>query len=153
MNPLTDHRRHVTRREFFGRAAAGIGTAALRHLLGRDGLAADAPTGALPGLPHFAPKAKRVIYLFQNGAPTHVDLFDYKPQLAKLHGKPVPESFVAGKRFSTMTGSADGQADARPGRAVQAARQERRLGQRLPAAHRDDRRRAVLRQVDAHRAR
>ena len=64
--------------------------------------------GGLPALPHFAPRAKRVIYLFQNGAPTHVDLFDYKPRLRELHGKPVPESYVAGKRFSTMTGSPKG---------------------------------------------
>ncbi|MBT5708485.1 MAG: DUF1501 domain-containing protein, partial [Verrucomicrobia bacterium] len=60
------------------------------------------------GLTHFAPKAKRVIYLFQNGGPTHVELFDGKPSLAAMHGKPVPESFVSGKRFSTMTGKADG---------------------------------------------
>jgi hypothetical protein len=65
------------------------------------------PVG-LSGLPHFAPKAKRVIYLFQNGAPTHVDLFDYKPKIKEMHGKPVPEEYVGGKRFSTMTGSASG---------------------------------------------
>jgi hypothetical protein len=59
-------------------------------------------------LPHFAPRAKHVIYLFQNGAPTHVDLFDYKPALEKLHGQPVPESYFAGKRFSTMTGNPQG---------------------------------------------
>jgi hypothetical protein len=63
---------------------------------------------ALSGLPHHAPRAQHVIYLFQNGAPTHVDLFDYKPLLAELHGKPVPEEYIAGKRFSTMTGKADG---------------------------------------------
>jgi hypothetical protein len=62
----------------------------------------------MPGLPHFAPKAKHVIYLFQNGAPTHVELYDYKPKLKELHGKPVPEQALAGKRFSTMTGNATG---------------------------------------------
>jgi hypothetical protein len=114
MDPLTELRRHVTRRELFGRATAGVGTAALAYLLGRDGFAAEdrgvKPPGSrgLPGLPHFAPKAKRVVYLFMNGAPTHADLFDYKPLMVKLHGKPVPESFVAGKRFSTMTGMAEG---------------------------------------------
>jgi len=109
-DPLTEMHRMATRRELFQRSAAGVGTAALATLLARDGLAAgDAePTGALPGLPHFAPKAKRVIYLFQNGAPTHVDLFDYKPVLKQRHGQPVPDSFVAGKRFSTMTGAASG---------------------------------------------
>jgi hypothetical protein len=112
VDPLAHSRLHVTRREFFGRSAYGVGTAALATLLGRDGFAAAPSRGrafpGLPGLPHFAPKAKRVIYLFQNGAPTHVELFDYKPKLRELHGKPVPERSVAGKRFSTMTGSPQG---------------------------------------------
>ena len=109
MDPLAENRLHVTRREFFGRSACGLGTAALAGLLGRDGLAAEpGRVGGLPGLPHFAPKAKHVIYLFQNGAPTHADLFDYKPRLRELHGTPAPESLIAGKRFSTMTGSASG---------------------------------------------
>ncbi len=116
MNPLLENRHHITRREFFGRTATGLGTAALAYLLGRDGLAAPAPTATtaaarlkgLPDLPHFAPKAKRVIYLFQNGAPTHVELFDYKPKLKELHGTPVPDAYIGGKRFSTMTGKADG---------------------------------------------
>src|SRR5205814_8597539 len=60
--------------------------------------------GALPGLPHFAPKAKRVIYMFQNGAPSHVDLFDYKPKLKEWHGKEIPPEIQGGKRLSTMTG-------------------------------------------------
>ncbi len=102
------HPLHTTRREFFGRAATGIGTGALATLLGDSGLAASPATGGLPGFPHFAPKAKNIIYLFQNGAPTHVDLFDYKPKIGELHGQPVPESYIGGKRFSTMTGKADG---------------------------------------------
>jgi hypothetical protein len=101
-----------TRREFLGRSATGLGTAALAWLLGREPAAAAATTGAatpppVPS-PHHPARAKRIIYLFQNGAPTHVDLFDYKPRLQQLHGKPVPEDYVAGKRFSTMTGKADG---------------------------------------------
>jgi hypothetical protein len=109
VEPWSGSRLHATRREFFGRTARGVGAAALAWLLGRDGYAAPAGrVGGLPGVPHFAPKAKRVIYLFQNGAPTHADLFDYKPKLKELHGKPVPESAVAGKRFSTMTGSPQG---------------------------------------------
>jgi hypothetical protein len=109
VDPQFDNRLHQTRREFFGRGACGIGTAALASLLGSDGIAAESKrVGGLPGLPHFAPKAKRVIYLFQNGAPTHVELFDYKPKLKEMHGKPVPDSVVAGKRFSTMTGSPKG---------------------------------------------
>jgi hypothetical protein len=108
MNPILDWRRHVTRREFFGRGACGLGTAALATLLAGHGRAANPQAGGLPELPHFAPKAKRVIYMFQNGAPTHVDLFDYKPQLSALHGRPVPESYFAGRRFSTMTGNPQG---------------------------------------------
>ena len=110
MHPVADHHCQITRRSLFGRAATGVGTAALASLMARDGLAAEErkAVGGLPGLPHFAPKAKRIIYLFQNGAPTHVDLFDYKPKIADLHGKPVPESFIGGKRFSTMTGNATG---------------------------------------------
>lgn len=115
MNPIDDQRLAITRRAFFGKAATGVGAAALASLLRQEGLAATpapspSPTDAsvLPGLPHVAPRAKRIIYLFQNGAPTHVDLFDYKPKLAQLHGRPVPDDYIAGKRFSTMTGKADG---------------------------------------------
>lgn len=112
MNPLSANQLHVTRREFFGRTASGIGCAALASILAREGL--SAPTlsngrqGGLPSLPHFAPKAKRVIYLFQNGGPTHVELFDWKPKLAEMHAQQVPESYVGGKRFSTMTGDPQG---------------------------------------------
>jgi hypothetical protein len=104
MHPLSDRAAMLSRRHFFGRTATGIGTAALASLLSRDGYAADPKrVGGLPALPHFAPKAKRVIYLFQNGAPTHVDLFDYKPELAKRKGEQIPDSVVKGARFSTMT--------------------------------------------------
>jgi len=112
MDPLAAHRLHLTRREFFGRSATGIGAAALASLMGTPAQGAATPPGAryggLPGLPHFAPRAKRVIYLFQNGAPTHVDLFDWKPKLAAMHGKPVPEIYVGGRRFSSMTGDPQG---------------------------------------------
>ena len=101
MNLLTESQLMTNRREFFGRSAVGIGTAALGGLLARDGAAAD-------GLPHFAPRAKRGVYLFMNGAPTHTDLFDYKPLQKQMHGQPVPQSFVEGKRFSTMTGNPKG---------------------------------------------
>jgi len=104
MDPVTQHNALLTRRHFFGRSSAGIGTAALASLLGGGAVAAPGASG----LPHFAPRAKRVIYLFMNGAPTHVDLFDYKPKLKELHGKPVPQEYVGGKRFSTMTGNPKG---------------------------------------------
>jgi hypothetical protein len=101
MNPVLEHQRLITRRQFFGRSAVGIGSAALASLLSRDGFAQTIA-------PHFAPKAKRVIYLFMDGAPTHVDLFDHKPKLTELHGTPIPDEYLAGKRFSTMTGNAKG---------------------------------------------
>jgi hypothetical protein len=96
----------VARRRFLGQAGVGIGMAALAELLHCDLFAQSADsngTGALPGLPHFAPKAKRVIYLFQSGAPSQLDLFDYKPQLAKTHGTDLPESIRNGQRLTAMT--------------------------------------------------
>ena len=96
MNPIVQ-----TRRQFFGNAGTGVGLAALATLLGKD---ARGASQGLSSLPHFAPKAKRVIYLLQNGAPSHVDLFDHKPMLSKMHGQQIPDSVVGGARFSTMTG-------------------------------------------------
>jgi len=94
----------LTRRDLFGHMATGIGTAALASLLQQDGLAADAAaTGGLPDLPHFAPRAKRVIYLFQSGAPSQLDLFDYKPKLADLRGTELPDSIRRGQRLTGMT--------------------------------------------------
>ncbi len=112
--PLRTFRRLMTRRAVFREVGTGLGTAALASLLsddsalGRDEGLSGSSSGRLPGVPHFPPRAKNVIYLFQNGAPTHVDLFDWKPRLATMHGQPVPEGYVSGKRFSTMTGNADG---------------------------------------------
>ena len=111
--PVREHQLLVNRRQFFGKSASGIGVAALAGLLQGDGLVADDTAARLdPGgrldIPHFAAKAKRVIYLFQNGAPTHIDLFDYKPRLHKIHGQPVPDEYLGDKRFSTMTGNPKG---------------------------------------------
>lgn len=110
MNPFLEHKLNLNRREFFGRTATGIGTAALADLLGREGLAAtpakphtDGRHAGLAGLPHFAPKAKRVIYLLMNGGPPHVDMFDHKPEMEKWRGKQLPDSVLGGRRFSTMT--------------------------------------------------
>ena len=88
-----------TRRQFFGRASKGIGVAALASLLPSDAEGA----GGLPGLPHFKPTAKRVIYLHQSGAPSQMDLFDYKPKLQKLQGTELPDSIRKGQRITTMT--------------------------------------------------
>jgi hypothetical protein len=100
MNPAEQHRLQFTRRHFFGKAGTGIGLAALSSLLAED---VHAENGALPGLPHFAPKAKRVIYLFQHGAPSQLDLFDPKPALPALRGKDLPESVRQGQRLTGMT--------------------------------------------------
>jgi len=104
--PTVERLRQLTRREFLGRSGTGLGLAALAGLLPRDSALAASGLPALGA--HFAPRAKRIIYLFQNGAPTHVDLFDYKERLIRDHGKPVPDEYIGGKRFSTMTGKADG---------------------------------------------
>ena len=89
----------LTRRHFFSVSSKGIGIAALASLLSEDAKA----SGGLPGLPHFPPKAKRVIYLFQHGAPSQLDLFDYKPALAKLRGTDLPDSVRKGRRLTGMT--------------------------------------------------
>lgn len=112
MDPLQEHRRLSTRRTFLENCATGLGTATLAALFGREKAFAAVPLGTremgLPDLPHHAARAKSVIYMFHNGGPTHVDLFDYKPLLKEMHGKPVPEEYIADKRFSTMTGEASG---------------------------------------------
>jgi hypothetical protein len=94
MDLHAEHQRLATRRQFFGRTATGIGTAALASLLNPRLLAA--PT-------HFAPRAKHVIYLFMSGGPSHIDLFDYKPKLADYHGQELPGSVRMGQRITGMT--------------------------------------------------
>ena len=95
MNPFLETQLLLSRRHFFSLASWGVGTAALTSLLNKDlvagtGLSAELESssvkGGLPELPHFAPKAKRVIYLFQSGAPAQMDLFDYKPSKKELPG-------------------------------------------------------------------
>src|SRR6266566_587172 len=99
----------MTRRQFFRRSSAGIaiGIPALATLLGDDGFATDSATdpktGGLAGLPHFPPKAKRVIFLHQSGAPSQMELFDYKPDLVKLQGTELPDSVRQGQRITGMT--------------------------------------------------
>jgi hypothetical protein len=99
MDPRLEHRLMLTRRHFFGRATGGIGAAALASLLAREAGAA----GGLPGLPHFAPRARRVIYLFQSGAPSQMDLFDPKPALLDRRGTELPDSVRNGQRLTGMT--------------------------------------------------
>jgi hypothetical protein len=95
MNLDREYRLLLTRRQLFGRAAAGIGTVALASLL-NDRLFATSAT-------HFAPKAKRVIYLFMSGGPSHIDLFDYKPKLKDYHGTELPATVRMGQRVTGMT--------------------------------------------------
>src|SRR5688500_2094418 len=105
MSPWAENALLQTRRHFFGRAAGGIGLAALASLLAEDVSAAPAGFGGIPGWPHFAHRAKRVIYLFQSGAPSQIDLFDPKPKLRDLRGTELPDSIRQGQRLTGMTSS------------------------------------------------
>src|SRR5262245_18795440 len=91
----------VSRRWFLRDCAVGLGAIALADLLGTGGRAAPAtafPDPLAPKVPHFAPKAKRVVFLFMAGAPSHLELFDYKPQLAKFDGTLPPAKLLEGYR-------------------------------------------------------
>ncbi len=105
MNLFQEQLQAITRRHFFGQAALGLGTAALASVLPASAGEIHSPraVGGLPGLPHFAPKAKRAIYLFMNEGPSQMDLFDYKPKMDVLFDKDLPNSIRAGQRLTTMT--------------------------------------------------
>src|SRR3954447_18177993 len=110
---FNDHlRKAITRRYFFRECGVGVGSIALAALL-RDNSLFAAPAqsaGAnplVPKAPHFAPKAKRVIYLFQAGAPSQLDLFDFKPELLKYDGKPVPAEVVKDQRYAFIRPDAE----------------------------------------------
>ena len=105
-NPFFENRLNVTRRHFLGKAAVGIGSLALGSLVlpklfKKGGMVDDGPLGL--GMTHFAPKAKRVIYLFQNGAPSQLESFDYKPLLRERQGEDLPASIRMGQRLTGMT--------------------------------------------------
>jgi len=104
MDPIRENCLHLTRRQFFGRASTGIGVAALAGMLNPG---AEAASVSDHGIPHFAPKAKRIIYLFMSGGPSQVDLFDYKSNLQALHGSELPDSVRGGQRLTTMTSGQD----------------------------------------------
>lgn len=91
----------VTRRQFLGSIASGVGLAALASLSGTQ--TSTAAEKGLPGLPHHAAKAKRVVILWQGGGPSHVDLFDEKPLMAEMKGKDIPDSIRGTTRLSTMS--------------------------------------------------
>src|SRR5947209_19022653 len=106
MHPFRQHALDITRRHFFKDCGVGLGKMALATLL-PDAFGRAAPVGPArsadplaPRKPHFAPKAQRVIHLFMAGAPSQLDLFDYKPALARLEGKPIPPSIIGGQRYA-----------------------------------------------------
>ena len=113
MDLFREYELSQTRRQFFGRSACGIGTAALASLLNPQLFAATPKAAAGPnaestglgvlGHPHFAPRAKRVIYLFMNGGPSQIDMFDHKPVLNDMFDKDLPDSIRKGQRITTMT--------------------------------------------------
>src|SRR5688572_27985622 len=101
-----EHQLLLTRRQLFGRTAAGIGTAALASLLNPRLFAGETQPAGVRGLPellHYAPRAKRVIYLVMSGGPSQIDMFDYKPKLAELNGTELPGSVRMGQRVTGMT--------------------------------------------------
>ncbi len=112
-NPIEQQSYLMNRRAFLAKSSIGIGTAALASLVGGMGLsgcssnpAENAAKATLKGIlsnPHFAPKAKRIIYLFQSGGPSQLELFDYKPLLTKMRGQELPESIRQGQRLTGMT--------------------------------------------------
>ncbi|MCZ6514370.1 MAG: DUF1501 domain-containing protein, partial [Acidobacteria bacterium] len=109
---LKRFRQIQTRRSFFTECAGGIGVTALWHLLALDGLAAS-PQKGLPDInplklrpPHFTPKAKNVIFLFMAGAPSQLDLFDPKPEMARWDGQPLPESLRKGLKLAFIKSTA-----------------------------------------------
>src|SRR6187401_3631689 len=90
---------NLERRRFLAQNSAGLGVAALATLFAQDGFAATGRTE----LPHFTPRAKRVIYLFQSGGPSQMDLFDHKPAMKEQFDKDLPDSIRMGQRITTMT--------------------------------------------------
>jgi hypothetical protein len=105
MDEKNTYRLQVTRRHFLTRAGLGLGGLALGSLLVPDLFTRKADDDPLSGslLPHYAPKAKRIIYLFQNGAPSQLESFDYKPLLGKMQGQDLPASIRMGQRLTGMT--------------------------------------------------
>src|SRR5215831_3265415 len=105
-SPVMNAAYYPSRRDFLQRAGVGIGSVALASLLASDAradrIALDPINPLKPRQPHFTPLADRVIFLFQYGSPSHVDTFDYKPSLAKLDGKPLPDNYRKDQRFGDV---------------------------------------------------
>src|SRR5262245_28468799 len=113
MNEKHESLKRITRRHFFRQTGFGIGALALSSLLDQNffaqaeqkGSAVNSMSSVGPKPPHFAPKARNIIYLFMAGGPSQLDLFDYKPRLEELNGQPIPESFTRGERFAFIKGT------------------------------------------------
>jgi hypothetical protein len=107
MNPFIEQQQNQTRRQLLFNGSRIMGAAALSSLLQSEGVAAKPgdknANGGLADVPHFTGTAKRVIYLFMSGGPSHIDMFDYKPEIRKIHGQELPESIRQGQRITTMT--------------------------------------------------
>src|SRR5205823_14122563 len=103
-----DFVREMSRRTFLGRGAAGLGVVALNSLLNprlsAAGQAVHSPSKGVVDPLHFPPKARRVIYLYQAGGPSHLETFDYKPKLAEMNGTPMPESLTKGQQIAQLQG-------------------------------------------------
>ncbi|MCH2211709.1 MAG: DUF1501 domain-containing protein [Fuerstiella sp.] len=99
-NPWIEYRHLLNRRGLLQRSSSAIGVAALAGLMARDGVAQNA---AVDQLTHFAPRARRIVYLFQSGGPSHLELFDYKPGLGRRHGSELPDTIRQGQRLTGMT--------------------------------------------------
>ncbi len=144
MEPIRDEQLGLTRRQLFGRTSKGIGVAGPR--LAAESNASPAQSseerrgfGGLADLPHFAPTAKRVIYLHQSGAPSQIDLFDYKPKLMDIAGTELPDSVRQGQRITGMTSGQNSLPVAPSIFKFRPRRRERNLDQRTASAHRQDR--------------
>lgn len=107
LSPIEDFHRQMTRRSLLRRGTGSLGAAALASLLGRepqaDAATSQASYPGLPNMPHFPGTAKRVIYLFMAGGPSHIDMFDYKPALRDIHGSELPETIRNGQRLTGMS--------------------------------------------------
>jgi hypothetical protein len=100
---VLEHGLNMNRRKFLSRLSLGLGSIALGSLMIPDLFSGEEEGAFMAGLPHFAPKAKRIIYLFQNGAPSQLDLFDHKPKLRDMQGQDLPASIRMGQRLTGMT--------------------------------------------------
>jgi len=106
MNPQLESLQYKTRRHFFKQCSMGLGGVALSEMLASDAMGLEAPNNPLLAkLPHFAPKAKRVIYLHLTGSPPHLDLWDHKPELVKRDGQECPDEYIKGKKFAFTSGT------------------------------------------------